>query len=71
MSVGDVIQLIGISVSTIIGILSLIIGVNNYKNIKMIKHTVVRSKHVETSKARQKAKADHGSTAIQVGGDIK
>lgn len=70
MSIGDVIQLIGVIVSLVIGILSLVVGVCNFKNIKIIKQMVVHSEYVETTKVRQKAKADHGSTTFQVGGDI-
>lgn len=71
MSVGDIIQLIGIIVSTILSVLSLVIGIRNYKNIKIVKQTVLHSESIRTNKANQKAKADHGSTTIQVGGDIK
>ena len=67
MTTGDIIQLVGIILSTIIGILSLIVGICNYSIIKTIKNTITHSEKKRTS---QKAIAKNGSNSIQVGGNI-
>ena len=70
MTVGDCIQLIGIIISAILGVLSLIVGICNYRSIKVVKQLIIHSENNDFHTTKQRSKADHGSTTIQVGGDF-
>lgn len=68
MATSDLIQIIGIIIATIIGIISLCLGVNNQKKIKIINKTI---SNTEINRIlSQKSIAKNSSKSIQVGGDV-
>ena len=75
MTTENIIEIIGISLSSIIGIVSLILGISNNKKIKKIQQTgnqnIADSTNCKNSSLVQKANAKNQSILIQVGGDVK
>lgn len=75
MTTENIIEIIGILLSSIIGIISLFLGVSNNRKIKKIQQegnqNIADSTNCKNSSVNLKANAKNHSTLIQVGGDVK
>lgn len=75
MTTENIIEIIGISLSSIIGIISLFLGISNNKKIKKIQQNgnqnFADSTNCKNSSLVQKANAKNQSLLVQVGGDVK
>lgn len=69
MSTSDIIQIIGIGLSTIIGLCSLLLGISNRKKInQMGKGNIANSK--KSKSVNQNSKVGNNSKFIQAGGNV-
>ncbi len=75
MTTDIIIEIIGIALSTVIGIISLILGISNNKKIKKIQQNgnqnIADSTNCQSSSIVQKSVTKKNSSSIQIGGDVK